>query len=390
MEASARSALYRRAALLIGLAGLLLWAAGSDLRAVAQGDLGLILPARFSDSPVATATPGTSPVSTITPSPTVAAATSTPWPTSTPRPTSTAPSSLGPVESRLVQVWADQTGGAVTAPLQGTGTQAEGQEIVFGVHRTSDDEIVRARTYFHFPLDVFPPGTKVVNAKLYVFVDGSAGFGETTVGVYRPLEAWQEAEWSTDPTTWPALSDSPLAVTVGGFTTTTASLPVVSRPGGGVAAPFVSPLPTPTLMPTGDPLSLLSGPVTLEQEDGVWLVWDVTVLVWAWLAEDVPDYGLAVAPAPAPNADPEDAGDLLMAHWFSTDDVTTRPHLIADIDIYPVTPTPAPTPIPILPAAGGSVDWMLVGIVLVGAALILLGLSVQREPGRAVERKERT
>ena len=116
--------------------------------------------------------------------------------------------------------------------------------------------------------------------------------------------------------------------------------------------------------------------VVLEQVEGTWLEWDVTALMRAWLTGEVDDYGLALASAPSPDADPEVAGNLLLARLLTADDPETRPYLIADIEVHPVTPTP--TPAPVLPYAGGSAGWSTAGFLLVGAALLALGLIVRR------------
>ena len=112
----------------------------------------------------------------------------------------------------------------------------------------------------------------------------------------------------------------------------------------------------------------------LGQVEGTWLTWDVTALMRSWLAKEVPDYGLALAPAPAPDADLETAGDLLVARWLTAKDIKTKPYLIVEIEVHPVTPTP----IPILPPAGGTVGWRAVGVLSIGAALMVLGLAVRR------------
>ena len=107
-----------------------------------------------------------------------------------------------------------------------------------------------------------------------------------------------------------------------------------------------------------------------------WLTWDVTALMRAWMVGEVPDDGLALAPAPDPDADPETAGDLLVARQIAADDPDTRPYLIVEFEVHPVTATP----VPVLPAAGRHGGWGAVGVVLIGAALLLLlvGLIVRR------------
>jgi hypothetical protein len=104
--------------------------------------------------------------------------------------------------------------------------------------------------------------------------------------------------------------------------------------------------------------------------EGTWLTWDVTALMRAWMAGEVPDDGLALASAPDPDADPETAGNLLVAHWLAADDLETSPYMIVDFEIRPVTPTP--TTAPILPPAGNYAGRGVVGLLLAGAALLVL------------------
>ena len=128
--------------------------------------------------------------------------------------------------------------------------------------------------------------------------------------------------------------------------------------------------------------------MALGQVSETWLTWDVTALMRAWVARQVADEGLALAPAPDPDADPETAGDLLVARWLEVNDPATRPYLIVEFEVLPVTPTP----VPVLPPAGGGAEWGAVGAVLVGVALVVLGLGmrwtvVHREPGQGVRRR---
>ena len=116
--------------------------------------------------------------------------------------------------------------------------------------------------------------------------------------------------------------------------------------------------------------------MALQQGAGTWLTWDVTALMRAWQAGEATNHGLALAPAPDPDADPETTGDLLVAHWLPADDPSTRPYLIVEFEVHPVTPTP--TPVPILPPAGGTVGWWGAGLLLVGVVLLALGLAVRR------------
>ena len=117
----------------------------------------------------------------------------------------------------------------------------------------------------------------------------------------------------------------------------------------------------------------------LGQVAGTWLTWDVTALMRAWLAREVSDDGLALAPAPEPNADPETAGNLLVARWLAADAPDTRPYLIADFKVHPVAPMPTSTPVPVLPPAGSPVGWEVAGLLLLGVAFLLLGLTRLRK-----------
>jgi len=482
--------------------------------------------------------------------------------------------------SRTLQLWPDRAAGVTSGLLEGMLAHADPQVLPCGVHRISADNVVRARTYLHFPLDLFPPGTEVLRATLYVYVDGVSGAGEATFGAYRVLEPWEEEGWGDDPTTWPALLTVPIAATEARFDVVTPTLPLstpaptstpaltdtsalFSRPaghgllqgamvtiapssvdvalgittvvsicvenviglysadvclkfdqallevvdadpdtddvveiqpgtflgldstvvdnfvdektgkiyfsqeasgasvsgsgalamvtfqgkavgnsdlnfdddyvfledygGGQIAAglqngsvtvtsgetpvpasepthtPTSTSTPTPTRTPTPgptptSPTSPLATPiptptptlipslsptvpvVALQRGVGTWLTWDLTALMRAWQAGEVPNHGLALAPAPDPDpdADPETAGDLLVARWLAADDPGTRPYLIVEFEVHPVTPTPAATLVPVLPHAGGPVEWGAVGLLLVGVALLALGLAVRR------------
>jgi hypothetical protein len=114
--------------------------------------------------------------------------------------------------------------------------------------------------------------------------------------------------------------------------------------------------------------------VSLGRVAGTWLTWDVTALMRAWLAGEVPDHGLALAPAPEPDADPETAGDLLVARRFTADNPDTRPYLIVHFEVRPVTPMP----VQVLPRAGSQSGWGATGLLLIGAALLLAVLLVRR------------
>ncbi len=330
---------------------------------------------------------------------------------------------LGTPSSRVLQVWPDRSVGVTSGLLEGSAEYDATQVLPFGVCYASGGDDVQARTYLHFPLDVFPPGTEILHATLHVYVDAGSGSGEATMGAYRVLEEWEEEDWGGDPATWPVLLTSPMAIetvhldveapTLPGFTPTAtfaltpsptsmpgatstpeatpSTTPTPTSPSSSLPTPTssTSSLPTPTAGPTTLPTSTPStstppsptpspsspGPVVpLGQAAGVWLEWDVTALMRAWMVGEVSDYGLALAPAPSPDAGTETAGDLLVAHWLATDDPETKPYLVADFIVNPVTPTPAP----MLPSAGGAGRLSAAGVLLVGAALLVLGLAARR------------
>jgi hypothetical protein len=485
---------------------------------------------------------------------------------------------------RILQVWPDRGMGVASAPLEGSTAQATAQVFPIGVSRTTNGDIVQARTYLHFPLDVLPPGAEILYATLHVYVDSSSSLGETTLGAYRVLEPWAAGDWSNDPATWPGLLTSPIALRTARFGVTTTPRPtspltptttptftstptltttetstLFSKPAGhaliqgpgvtldplgsqvnvgattvvdirienvtdlrytavhllfdptllevvdddpttvdvqiqpgsflgpglveenivypangeidfqaasdkpvsgsGVLATIIfrgkaagisglrfdavfledddgepigvdeedgsitvagqdSPIPTypasplrtptvtppPTLTPTTRPGATLTpaatpaatltptpptrppstpppspspiGPgVALGPVTGTWLTWDVTALMRAWLTGEVADDGLALAPAPEPNADPETAGDLLVARQRTADDPNTRPYVVVGFKVQPSTPTPPPA----LPPAGRRGGWGTAGLLLIGAAMLVLGLAVRHE-----------
>jgi hypothetical protein len=330
----------------------------------------------------------------------------------------------------VLQVWPDRSLGVASGQLEGPTVQAAA--LPFGVYSTSTGEIARARTYLHFPLGVFPPGSEILHATLYVYVDSSAGGGQATFGVYRPLEPWSEGTWGSNPANWPALLTSPIALTTtfafaahsGGavpkpllasaalplaeseavpaqaLTATPPASPLDTSPLATPTAPSPTPTPMPATTSTASPQAtppptsqLTASPqptlppaptavpgaappvVTLQQVTGTWLTWDVTALARAWLAREVADVGLALAAAPSPDAGPEAAGNLLVARWLTADDPITRPYLIAEIVVHPVTPTP----IVLLPRAGNpsTRQWSGMLLLVAGAVLLALGLAAR-------------
>lgn len=346
---------------------------------------------------------------------------------------------------RTLQVWPDRNLGVASGLWESPTAALATQVFPIGVSHTASGEVAQARTYLHFPLDVFPPGAEILRATLYVYVDSSSSIGEATLGAYRVLEPWAEKDWSDEPATWPALLTSPVAVTTVRFgaaappppspTPGPMPSPSPSPPAGPRATPTaVTPPPPPTLPPTDTPArpstptptptpptspwptpptSPLSAPplsqrstsarrarlasfqsppptpaasspprptapplapgATLRPVAGIWLTWDVTALVRAWQAGEVTDDGLGLAPAPEPDADPETAGDLIVARQYATDDPKTQPYLIVELEVRPVTPAP------VLPPAGRRSGWGTVGLLLIGTAVLLLGLILGRK-----------
>jgi hypothetical protein len=366
-------------------------------------------------SPVETPPPTLKPTSMFTPVP---GQTATPLATRTSAPT---PQPTSVVQSRMMQIWPERRIGVASRLREGATSYADTEVLPFGTFTPSPGENVEARTYLDFPLGVFPLGTDVKRATLYVYVDGVSGTGEGTLGVYRVLQPWDEMGWGGVPAAWPAFLASPVAVAEFNLDVERVMSPGVhSSPGLACALPD-SPLPTPTFsssvlptpfatvptmkptatlatqtpVPTKSPTSSTSTPTAtpmpssavstfaLDEMAGRWITWDVTALVRAWLANQVDDYGLALALAPDSDGALESAGDLLLARLLAIDDPDTVPYLIADVDIYPVTPTP--TPAPLLPVAGSSAGWGWGGAVvsLLGAVLLVigLGLAVRRKAG---------
>ncbi len=502
---------------------------------------------------------------------------------------------------RTLQVWPDRSVGVSTGLLAGPAPYTATQVFPMGVSNASGGDVVRARTYLHFPLDVFPPGTEIIRATLHVYVDSGSGTEDAKLGAYRVLAPWEEGDLGQEPSAWPRLLDTPLAVTVARLddvsllrsvlpasapdlaaTATVAATPVketsrsLSRPAGharmdqgssvtldpqsseveagdtrtvdvrvenvenlydvglyitfdpallevvdatpdvdtdpdtegvqieigtflgagevgindvdnddgvidfsywpddavdgsgtlatitfrgkaaGESAIAISdedsyllddnddiidadftggsmtvtgeasestdtptpsatptssaspletpeptatpspgpsptatptpsatptssasplPTPTPTLTPSPTPgVPAATAVLALGEVEGTWLTWDVSALVRAWLAWEVAGYGVAVGPGPAPDAGPDTAGDLLVARWFTADDPRTRPYIIAEFRVHPTTPTPTAAYGPVLPPAGGSGGVWGLGVLLIGAAFVMLGL----------------
>ena len=495
-----------------------------------------------------------------------------------------------PTESRTVQVWPDRTVGVTNGRLEATAAHPEIHALPFGVVSSPSGGVVRGRTYLSFPLQVFPPGTDVMRATLYAFVDSATGPGEAQLGAYRVLQDWDPIR-REGPDTWPILLNSPIAVTsvrvsspslgssggrgptlfgvrlsgalaqigaeqgvssyrppghagplaqgdtllrfepadtevaIGGSTEVAVRvedarsigwaeivvkydpeiLEVVdadpdiggvqielgpflnpdsagrntvspergeielaqeaagdavsgsgvlaritfsgkalgtsdiwfadvlleddggqdlpeSRERGSVAvvpdasdaataspaatvtataavSPTATSSPSPTAtraetpaagatatqpsspLPTPLPFAPSGVSVPVAEFPGTWITWDVTALLRAWLSQDVPNHGLAIASAPYPDAGPDLAGDVLLARWFTSGDPETAPHIVVEYEVLPVTATPTATSAPLLPPAGhanparvGLIAVLAVaGLVLLGAGLAMKG-----------------
>ncbi|MCP4543685.1 MAG: hypothetical protein GY832_41760 [Chloroflexi bacterium] len=311
-------------------------------------------------------------------------------------------SPAGAQDFQNLQVWPDHSIGVTSGLLGEASTHVSTEVFPLGSYHTPEDNVAYARTYLRFPLDVFPPGTEILHATLYVYVDGSSSEGEANLGVYRTLDLWEDIDtvWSSDPNDWPSLLTSPLAVApvrIGVITPTSAisavvptstpsPLPTATLAPTATSTPttFGSPLPTPTSMPTPTPSPPIQtfpmSVVPLGQVPGTWITWDVTVLIRAWLEGEISNDGLAIASAPDPNAGAEMIDDLLVVRWLTTADPDTRPHIIAEFEVRPVTPTPPPSPlatptsVPVLPPAGSSVGGWSVGLLFAGIMFLILGL----------------
>jgi hypothetical protein len=353
-------------------------------------------------SPAATALP------TYTPKPSPAASlTDTPVPTS--RPTFT-PEPVTSFEARTMQLWPDRRVGISSDQMEGLASYVDTEVLPFGQFDLTGGEYVEARTYLHFPIKAFPLGTDVKRATLHVYVDSGSGSGMEEFGVYRVLEPWGETGWSEAPASWPALLSSPVAITevsldaeasllgsratlklaqvTGDSPLPTPGLSVLPTPSLTLtptpqatedATETATPLPESTAMPTATPAATpLPSTFALAETPGRWIVWDVTALVRGWVLQEVDDYGLAVALSPDPDAGSEEMGNLILARLLSVQDINTDPYIIADVEIYPVTPTPTPTPIPILPPAGSRTPagWGGIGVSLLGVVMLMAGLGL--------------
>ncbi len=301
------------------------------------------------------------------------------------------------------QVWPDRRIGVTTMPLGGTRGSVSTEVLPFGAVRREDGTPVYARTYLHFPLDVFPPGTEIRRAVLYVQVDSSSGSGETEIGVYRVTAPWEgnPADWNADPDTWPSILSSAIAIQMARFDVVTPTTPLETLVPTATPLPEETPTPTvtpfpwltetppisPLQTPTGTPPpSSGSGPISMARTASTWLMWDITTLMWGWLAGEVPNEGLALASAPDPAIEAIQQAveaPLLLARQFSAEDVNTLPFIIVEYEVLPVTPTLPPSPVdtpglpsePILPSAGRPSSREGLGLVMiaVGGLLLLLG-----------------
>jgi len=302
--------------------------------------------------------------------------------------------------SRTFQVWPGRSVGIASGSLRGTVNATDTGVLPSGVAPVSTGDVVRGRTYLVFSMDVFPPGTDILRATLHFYVDSISHPGQVQTGVYRVLEPWGTTGWSEDPATWPELLDIPQDVISTEFDAVEAvqwQSPLATSPSSPLPTTTLTPTPvngpTPTTLssplstPTQTPTPTLSSslystpvsPVQLVAVDGDWLTWDVTALMRSWLSGEVSNYGLAIGTAPDPNSGIDEAGDVLLARSITAGDTTTRPYIVVEAEIHPVTPTP--TGCPILPPAGAeasSTRLLVVAALLFGVALLATAVAVRR------------
>ncbi len=147
---------------------------------------------------------------------------------------------------------------------------------------------VYSRAYLAFPLNELPAGAVVQQATLELYVDDWPFEGSATLGVYQVTAAWDETmDWAGR-----------------------------------------APLATPALAAT-----------TVSSTAG-WYAWDVTALVQGWV-NGAPNYGLALAAYPDPDAAPDATGWAAAAQGRAGSDPTLAPRLTI---VYALAQTPTPTP----------------------------------------------
>ncbi len=304
---------------------------------------------------------------------------------------------------RSLQVWPEQSLGAVSGLLETSTGYDNAPVYPLGTYRSPSGDVVYARSHFRFPLDVFPPGTEIVRATLHVYIDSATEAGEITLGVYRVVEPWSASSPGSDPADWPALLDSPIAVATARIEVLTPTITITPVVPTATVAPTAPPADTPTPefrltltpptspLPTPTPISIVTPTVSaptvqLARAVETWITLDVTALMRAWMGGEVVNDGLVVASAPVTGVSPEMVGGVLVARWLNNQDTDTLPYVIAEYEIdpnalatptLPVSPlsTPPSEPSLVLPPAGSSGSWKGLGLVLIGVALLLLGLA---------------
>jgi len=329
--------------------------------------------------------------------------------------------------SRSYQVWPEHTIGVVSGRLEGAAHSADPGVLPSGVYAAPSGGIVRGRTYLFFPTDVFPAGTDILRATLYFYVDSISNRGQANAGAYRVLEGWGETGWQSDPRTWPAVFTTPQDVALLDFSGAAlvdwqseprtlpvmfwsaqaaaplefgsvqgmhsqSPLPTGTAPPSPLATPTSTPLlpsatpsqtatppgtATPTRAATQTPYPTPSSSVQLVAVNGAWITWDVTGLMRAWASGEVANYGLAIGVAPSPGAGVDEAGNLLVARLTSAGDSATRPYVIVEAEVRPVTPTPWV----LLPTAGVAEPgprFKVVGFILLGMALVVTAIALRR------------
>jgi hypothetical protein len=357
-------------------------------------------------SPSATTAPGTTPSPSATPgtpspspspSPTMPGQSplETPSASATPSPFPQVTPGAGRQDLRVFQIWPDRildvaSGRVVTPALP------SGQTVMFGVTEVDGGGVVQARTYFHFPMSVFPPGTDILQATLHVYADSATSEGKGMFGLYRAVADWTEQDGGADPQDWPALLPAAISLAEASFDSLlpdvqshirdpfSGGMRGVGVVDGGLSRSrargvmLLQPQ-EPTATPPPSPIRPGTAPITLSEVAGIWVTWDATALLRAWYREEIPNQGLAVAPGPVADADPQQGGNVLAARWLTAGERRTEPHLVVHVEVRPVTPTPSP--IFCLPDAGppvASAGWPALLPLLAGVVLLLLGLTARR------------
>lgn len=296
---------------------------------------------------------------------------------------------------RTYQLWPERSQGLISGSLRLTKESLSADQrpiLPFGTAASESGEALRAIALLRFPLELLPPGSDILQAMLHVYVDGASRPAKAAFGVYRVLEDWPGGSPERPISMWPALLPKPIALAE--IETRFLSGPESDRL---QITPLVGVLETPSLQPAQAQLGATTSvsdnithslPITLTPIAGQWVNWDVTALARAWRTKQVPNYGLALGPAPHPDADPNTAGNLLVAYAFSKEERATQPYLVLQVEVLPVTPTPV-VPVLLPPAGGGNPCrevWIEFLILL--SMLTIVGISTWWHLRRSLSRRK--